>query len=59
MKYIFESPDKGRTIYRRVMGTTKRELVSDTEPDVIISEEGVVFIEDGVKGGLACSLQKL
>jgi hypothetical protein len=50
MNYIYESPDKGRTIYRRIMGSTKRELVTDTEPDVIISEEGVVFIEDGAKG---------
>jgi len=25
--YIYESPDKGKTVYRRVMNTTTRELI--------------------------------
>lgn len=53
MKYIYESPDKGRTIYRRPIGSNKRELVTDTEPEVIISEDGVVVIDNGEKGAIA------
>ena len=26
--YIYESPDKGKTVYRREFGKTERELVS-------------------------------
>jgi len=33
MSDIFESPDKGKTIYRRMTGTTKRELYSDIMSD--------------------------
>ena len=27
-KYIYESPDKGKTVYRRAFGETERELYS-------------------------------
>ena len=29
--WIYESPDKGKTIYRREFGETERELVVDDE----------------------------
>jgi hypothetical protein len=29
MNYIYESPDKGQTIYRRLPNSTKRELIHD------------------------------
>jgi hypothetical protein len=47
MKYIYESPDKGRTVYRRPVGSTKRELVSDVEPAITFTEYGIAIIEDG------------
>lgn len=28
-QYIYESPDKGKTIYRREFGSLERELVSN------------------------------
>jgi hypothetical protein len=28
-KYIYESPDKGKTVYRREFGKPERELVKD------------------------------
>lgn len=31
MKYIFESPDGGETVYRRKLGQTERELHSVTD----------------------------
>ena len=40
-KYIYESPDKGETIYRRPVGETdhtKRELISKQEADEIESQ---------------------
>lgn len=42
MKYIYESPDKGKTVYRYPIGhPDKRELVGqDNEPIVI---EGLVI----------------
>jgi len=49
MKYIYESPDKGKTVYRRPLGSpnAKRELVDPTVPtqtteeieDIVISYE--------------------
>ena len=34
MTYIYESPDKGQTVYRRQQGDTQRELIKDTRtPD--------------------------
>ncbi len=40
-KYIYESPDKGKTVYRRPVGETdptKRELISKQEADEIESQ---------------------
>jgi hypothetical protein len=31
MKYIFESPDRGETVYRRVPGNVERELCYQSE----------------------------
>ena len=59
MKYIYESPDNGNTIYRTPMGVphAKRELITsplfnDTEKllELIISDDGVVVINDFEKG---------
>jgi len=33
MSDIFESPDKGKTVYRRLPGTSQRELYSDITSD--------------------------
>ena len=33
MSDIFESPDKGKTVYRRLPGTSQRELYSDIMSD--------------------------
>ena len=33
MSDIFESPDKGKTVYRRLPGTSQRELYSDMTSD--------------------------
>lgn len=33
MSDIFESPDKGKTVYRRLLGTSQRELYSDVTSD--------------------------
>jgi len=47
MKYIYESPDGGKTVYRTLFGSNaKRELVTDKEPDVHITEDGLVIIEE-------------
>lgn len=36
MSYIFESPDKGRTVYRRKIGSDQRELyIRDRNPVAI------------------------
>ena len=29
MNYIYESPDKGHTIYRRLLGEVNRQLIHD------------------------------
>jgi hypothetical protein len=29
MNYIYESPDKGKTVYRRLPGQVNRELIHD------------------------------
>tara|TARA_Y100000385_G_C13082720_1_gene634791 strand:+ start:2018 stop:2473 length:456 start_codon:yes stop_codon:yes gene_type:complete len=37
-KYIYESPDKGKTVYRRKTGETERELVKESKvviPDMV------------------------
>jgi hypothetical protein len=47
MKYIYESPDKGKTVYRRPVGSMKRELVSDVEPAITFTEDGIAILEDG------------
>ena len=47
MEYIYESPDGGKTVYRYPIGEyDKRELVPTPGPEVSISDEGVVIIED-------------
>jgi hypothetical protein len=33
MTYIYESPDSGKTLYRRLNGTSDRELVRQAEID--------------------------
>ena len=33
MKYIFESPDGGKTVYKRAVGTEERMIVSDNAVD--------------------------
>lgn len=30
-KYIYESPDKGKTIYRREFGKLEKELIKETK----------------------------
>ena len=39
-EYIYESPDKGKTVYRRKMGDTERELIKESKviiPDMVNS----------------------
>ncbi len=35
-EYIYESPDKGKTVYRRKLGESKRELI--TEKKIVIAD---------------------
>lgn len=60
MKYIYESPDKGQTIYRRPINDqdVERELIQSPlfhqghkELEVVISNDGVVVINDFEKRG--------
>jgi len=50
MKYIYESPDKGKTVYRRPIGVphAKRELITPLEPEqkTIEIENVVISYED-------------
>ena len=51
MKYIYESPDKGKTIYRTPMGVpnAKRELVPEENLFVEVNDEGaLIILEAGV-----------
>ena len=46
MKYIYESPDKGKTVYRTPIGVphAKRELVHQGEPEpTTIEVEGLII----------------
>ena len=44
MKYIFESPDKGKTVYRREFGNyNKREKMTEIKIGRLPSQERVVF----------------
>ena len=44
MKYIYESPDKGKTVYRYPVGQyEKRELVI-AEPEIEITDDGIITI---------------
>ena len=47
-KYIYESPDGGKTVYRRLIGVphAERELCSTSEDriDITITDDGVVHI---------------
>ena len=40
MKYVYESPDSGKTIYRRLSGDTQRELVH-VDPDLLKKQQEV------------------
>ena len=42
--YIYESPDGGKTVYRREMGETKKELV-DTNPTVTLDYDDLISID--------------
>ena len=33
-KYIYESPDNGQTVYRRLTGTDLKEIICSSEPDL-------------------------
>jgi len=33
-KYIYESPDKGKTVYRRVFGKPERELIKQNTKEL-------------------------
>ena len=43
-RYIYESPDNGRTIYRRDMDNpnAERELYRKEQPDILILDEDVI-----------------
>lgn len=46
MKYIYESPDKGKTVYRTPMGSpnAERELVSPSVPSQHVEDiEGLLI----------------
>ena len=50
MKYIYESPDKGKTVYRTPIGVphAKRELILENDVDVTRDDIlAVEFKEDG------------
>ena len=49
MKYIYESPDGGKTIYRTVFGSphVKRELIKGL-PEVDITDDGQVIITEPI-----------
>jgi len=49
MKYIYESPDNGKTIYRTVFGSpyVKRELIK-SQPEVEVTDDGQVIITDPI-----------
>jgi len=61
MEYIYESPDNGKTIYRRPINDqdAERELIQSPISyyegqkilEVIISDDGQVVINDFEKGG--------
>jgi len=40
MSDIFESPDKGKTVYKRLPGTSQRELYSDMISDGSMISDG-------------------
>lgn len=48
MQYIYESPDKGKTIYRTPVGhpNVKRELVIPDNISIDISDEGIVVLTE-------------
>jgi len=49
LKYIYESPDNGKTIYRRVFGSSyaPRELIK-AEPEVEVTDDGQVIITEPI-----------
>lgn len=44
MKYIYESPDGGKTIYRHPLGRPDERELLTPEPFVSVTDEGVVII---------------
>ncbi len=60
MKYIYESPDKGKTVYRRPVGnpSAKRELVNPVIVHVDdLIEEQLVFVNWLKENGLYYALE--
>ena len=52
MKYIYESPNNGKTVFRRPLGChdpKMRELVKSQNVLVDVTEDGVVVIQDLTK----------
>ena len=50
MSFIYESPDKGKTVYRRKFGEVERELVSPKRTAEVFEQAGawgVKFYKDG------------
>lgn len=45
-KYIYESPDGGKSVYRREVGGVTRELLSSTSPDDLFRYAEFVQIID-------------
>lgn len=52
MKYIYESPDKGKTVYRTPFNNpnAKRELVVSEDFFVEVKEDGTVILLEGGVG---------
>ena len=53
MSDIFESPDGGKTVYRRLPGTSQRELYSD------IMSDGSTFHEQLVKDQMWGNIRRM
>lgn len=44
MKYIYESPDGGKTIYRYPLGNPDKRELYNPGPVVTVTDDGVVII---------------
>jgi|TARA_B110000503_G_C7058853_1_gene375729 hypothetical protein len=47
--YIYESPDSGKTLYRRLVDSEVRELVSENNPPVTARQIVMLIIENNEK----------